>query len=96
MGEIWGDVVEAVAGLHPRVRRRRREYREIAQAIDQQDVPARSFRCDGCGRVQSRHAASALVTDGGGEGAPGVWCVTCVEETARNQSQTRTLAGIER
>ncbi len=97
MGEIWGGFVEAVSGLHPRVRRRRQEYRAIANAIERQDVPPKSFRCDGCGQVQSRYAASTLVTDGGGtDSTAGVWCVTCVEKSAQNRSQTRTLAGLER
>ncbi len=96
MGVIWGELVEAVAGLHPRVRRRRETYREMAAVIEDQDVPARSFRCDSCSRVQSRHAASALVAGSDGQDAtPGVWCVTCVEKTGRDRNRARTVVGVE-
>ncbi|WP_435333416.1 hypothetical protein [Haloarchaeobius sp. TZWWS8] len=94
MGGLFDTVVTAVTGLHPGVRKRRMLFGKIRERIDAQDVPAGSFRCDHCGRVQSRHAATGLATATDGSDVA-VWCMTCVEETTESVTRGRTLLGVE-
>jgi hypothetical protein len=93
MGEIWATVVESVTALHPRVRRRRRDHQQIVACIERQDVSEGSFRCDHCGHVQSRHAATAIVDEQSDDATPNVWCVTCVQEAERDRVETRSVLG---
>ncbi|MFC6952894.1 hypothetical protein [Halorubellus litoreus] len=91
-----GRAVATVEAVLPSVRRRRREYARIDEAIAAQDVPEESFRCDRCERVQSRFAVGALAE---ADARTEVWCLDCVEhreEVAAVEGSTPGLGAIGR
>lgn len=87
--------IELLEGLDPRVRRRRKAYAVVEARIEDQDVPAGSFRCEECETVQSQFAVAA-VAKGDGEQTE-LWCLDCIEDReATTRPEGRSLGGVNR